>query len=648
MEHKMRNEKLNSDANKPLPSTRSSLDAFASCLHKQKNKALGLSVMTCFLMGPASIQAAHTHKKNQQEVQADLYIPSQAAMLTAAEKERLAKQSQTIQKLLEESKENAEMIQDLSEELQLLSYKLAHAKVDLFNFQENPEQKAKIEALRQQIQEIRYSNKKLEDLVAEKQHVISNLENALEKSKALFNEKNEEVAYLSQIYEALQMRVAAEKMQTTLFAEGLHQIDQKQIELDYAHKALNAVDQELVAQGKSLQEIQKDYQQLFDLYTLELADNQTTQKLLNEELQSLHEQHREKDILITNLLSTAEQKEIQFAQTLEEKSQQIAKLMNEMQDFEDLIISKSNAVEEYKAYELSLLDKYEEERAHAETMTKELFTSLAQVEKLQKDLEVSDQLKLSLRDAEDKIISLNQALQLQENDLKNLITEHQNQIALNEELKQAAVLAETLQHSEKQVELERLTALLKDRDETIRFFEQELEGLAEAHKVLQEEYQLALAEQQNAQQKFELNLQEMLAKQQDKEKATLELENDLDRLAALLQEREETLQTVEKDLYQLKLTQQTTQQEQERILTAHEKTVQEVTTLQQDQERLTHLLKEREETVRFFEQELEQLLVKQQTSQQDRELILASREKAAQETATLQQEQERLAAVLKD
>jgi len=642
MEHKMRNEKLNSNANKPLPSTKSSLDALATCLHKQKTKALGLSVMTCLLMGSVNGHAANALKKNQNEMHADLYIPSQAAMLTAAEKERLAKQSQTIQQLLEESKENSELIQELSEELQSLSYKLAHAKVDLFNFQENPEQKARIEALRQQIQEIRYSNKKLEDLVLEKQNVISNLESALEKTKALFNEKNEEVAYLSQIYEALQMRVVAEKMQTNLFAEGMHQIDQKQIELKNAHKALSEVDQELIARGKSLQEIQQDYQQLFDLYTLELADNQTSQRLLNEELQSLHEQHREKDIFITSLLSANELKETQFAQTLDEKSQQIAKLMQEKENFEDLIVSKTNAVEEYKAYELSLVEKYDEERLHAETMTKELFVSLAQVDKLQKDLETSDQLKVALKDAEDKIISLNQTLALQENGLKVLLEEHQNQIAIHEELKKSMASAENLHHSEKEIEVANLNTLLKDREETIRFFEQELEELAESHQALQEDYKIALSEQQHAQQKFDLNLQEMLAHQQDKEKVTLQLENDLNRLTTLLQEREQTLQVYENDLQELRLAHHSTQHEQNLILTAHEKTVLEQTALQEEKDHLTQLLKEREATVNLFEQDIAELTAKLQALQNEQQRSFATKEQDRSFIANLQQTQQEL------
>ncbi|PJD95621.1 MAG: hypothetical protein CK425_07930, partial [Parachlamydia sp.] len=244
-----------------------------------------------------------------------------------------------------------------------------------------------------------------------------------------------------------------------------------------------------------------------------------------------------------------------------------------------------------------------------------------------------------------------QTLQIYEKELELLLvtqqTSQQDRELILAAREKAAQETATLQQ-----EQERLAALLKDREETIRFFEQDIEELAGKYQTLQSEYELAFATKQqdqalignlqHAQQELKDELTRSLAQQTANKDETLTLQNELTYTIAQLQSREQTLQTYAKELEELRLTQQTSQQDQELILAAREKATQEIAALQQEQERLAALLKDREETIRFFEQDIEELAGKYQTLQSDHELAFATKQQDQALIVNLQHMQQEL------
>ncbi|KIA77893.1 hypothetical protein [Parachlamydia acanthamoebae] len=618
---------------------------------KQKTTAIGLSVVTCVLMGIIGFEVIRGGKINQEQPsQSDLYIPSQTAMLTAAEKEKLARQSLIIQQLQEESSDRQYLIANLNEEVQALSYELLHTKVDLFGYQPNPEQQLKIEALRAQIQDAHQYRKELENALQDKQQIIVNLQQDLEKSKNLLEEKNHEILALSQIHEALHTRLAAEKFQTHKYSDELLHSDNKLLELADIQQRFESLDKELEARELALTSMKEEYDQLLNLYTQALSENEKSTHFLQTEIQALQQHHQEQTALINQFYTASE---VEGA-LLENKSQELEKFLREKNEYDQIIISQNQEIENLKTLELSLQENIENERAHSQTLVKELFATLSNLENLEKEHTSHLHLAETLKNAEEKIALLDATVQAEEQAIKRLQEDYQLQIAANEMLNH--------QYLKNVDELNQLSTLLAEKQMGMENVEQEVALLQGKYQDLQESYFATLETNENALSRTAAQLEMALILQKDKELESQQLQADLESLTAALQEKETYVGRIEQELQLLHEQYQELHTDSLLAVAQHEGLQQELSaqidstlTLQKEKEAEAILLQEKLEqlTLSLHEKETNNDQLEQEILQLKD--VLASQEMSQKEftfqmeqTLTRQQEQEQEAKLLQE
>ncbi|MBS4168423.1 hypothetical protein [Parachlamydia sp. AcF125] len=619
---------------------------------KQRKTAIGLSVATCLLMGIIGFEIIRDGKTNSDHLTpSDLYIPSQTAILTAAEKEKLTKQTLVIQQLQQETQDDKHLIKNLSEEVQNLSYELLHAKVDLFGYQLNPEQQAKIEALQAQIQEARQNQKELENSLQNKHQVIASLQQDLENSKKMVEEKNKEILALHQVHEALNTRLAAENFPSSKQPDELGPPDSKLAKLEDAHEKLEFLDKELGARELALKTIQEEYDQLLHLHSLAQAENEKTIHLLQMEIQALHSPSEGQSELVAALINP--------------KSQELAELVDEKNEYDPMILAQKQEIENFKALELSLQENIEKERAHSQSLANELAATLFKLENLEKEQANYVHLAEALQKAEENIEQLKATIQAEKTAFKDLQEDYQAQIASNEMFNHSSLKSMD--------EREQLTSLLAEKQSAIENMEQEVALLHEKYQALQDNYLTALDAHESTKADYAAQLEIAFAQQKEKELASHQLEKDAESLTATIQGKETDLARIEQELqllhgqyqelntqYLLAVAQQESAQAQlstqtESALALQKEKETEALLLQEKVEHLASLVQEKEILNRQLEQEILQFkesLAHQETSQkelgQQMEQTLVRQKEHEEEAKRLQEEFQNLTSILQN